>query len=930
MKSSSHPRSHFLYWALALCSLAPLKSFAQSKSVQGIVLDKEKRPVPYANIKIISTNSELRTDKDGRFTINFEGKSPERVPLRITFIGKKTVEGEFILSGGDQLAPIYMEDLSLALDEISVQAKQTEARSNSSYIIDRDLIERYPSLSLNDLLNLLPNRRMAAPSLQELQNVTLRGAFEKTRGSSRNVNELSNSFGVAIIVDDIAMSNDGNMQSQNPAWNGLARANVSLAESKYNLPGNKAASDYAYSGESNFGGIDLRQIPTANIERIEVISGVAPVRYGEQSHGAIIVERQAGKSPAYLSVQSRNNATNYSFSKGFILSPKLGAINTDVSFTNSYADNRDKLKQYQRINGSLIWTTLFGEEDRWKHTLSTTYNKTLDRVNRDPDDPLDAAINFGSWNFNASSRLSYKPKSNFFENVGLNMAVSTAHQVTYRENYYNDAFVLYTDTMGTGIVEGIYEKGQYTAVEHIDGRPLNLSGRLETNARWNIGGITHYFNIGSTVNYSINNGKGRLADPSRPNKGIGTFGERYYDFSLLHSIYNIGVYAEDRFSIDLFGRPLNIAAGVRWDTQNTYNSFSPRTNISYRISKNAGIGIAYGLAFKAPGMSHRYPGPSFRDFVLLNAYNGFAAQSTSRIYTLRHDPDNSNLKSQQTQTVELSGYWRKGGHSLAMNVFHKISNNGISNLTRYLVLDLPEYTATPVPGQKPIVEQTGYRKYMTTVSDLSNVLHSQNSGLELMYRLPKIAAIYTSFYVSGGITRSEARSSAYTFVSYGSERTNPDDVYIAVFPNEKSISYLSNGRVGTATHIPKLKFVVELTAGFQFMNYSKRIKDQLIPVGYYSVDYNYHLINPFDPNNPKHAEIYEQRVLDAAKQNSLQNRFIADYSLSLAKELNKQLRISLNVFNFIDYQPRIYDAKNSQVFVPNGSPSYGAQINYKF
>jgi len=152
--------------------------------VQGIVLDKEKRPVPYANIKIISTNSELRTDKEGRFTINFDGKSPERVPLRITFIGKKTVEGEFILSGGDQLAPIYMEDLSLALDEISVQAKQTEARSNSSYIIDRDLIERYPSLSLNDLLNLLPNRRMAAPSLQELQNVTLRGAFEKTRSSS--------------------------------------------------------------------------------------------------------------------------------------------------------------------------------------------------------------------------------------------------------------------------------------------------------------------------------------------------------------------------------------------------------------------------------------------------------------------------------------------------------------------------------------------------------------------------------------------------------------------------------------------------------------------------------------------------------------------------------------------------------------------------
>src|SRR5690606_41098961 len=71
-------------------------------------------------------------------------------------------------------------------------------------------------------------------------------------------------------------------------------------------------------------------------------SGLAPARYGDLSDGAVIIERQAGRTPTFVRVQARNNATSYGVSKGLVLSPKLGHLNVDLSYVNSFADNRDK------------------------------------------------------------------------------------------------------------------------------------------------------------------------------------------------------------------------------------------------------------------------------------------------------------------------------------------------------------------------------------------------------------------------------------------------------------------------------------------------------------------------------------------------------------------------------------------------------------
>lgn len=903
--------------------------FAQNKVLKGRIINDNNQGIANASIKIPDLGIQLYTDSLGNYSLQINNKIADRTIVTYSYLGKETESREYNLQKMNSFPAVLLKNSTFALDEITVQAKQGQ-KSNSSLLINRDMIERYPSLSLNDILNFLPNRRIMAPSVQAMQNVNLRGAFAETSGSARNVNQMNNSFGTAIIMDDMVLSNNSNMQSRNPNITGLSRANLSVSSSDYNIGGDNIASNY--SGESAFGGVDIRQIPTESIESIEVISGVAPVRYGDITDGAIIVERQAGRTPAFFRLQTRNDATSYGMSKGFKLSPSLGDLNLDLSYVNSYADNRDKLKQYERINGSAIWTIRYGKSDKWKQTVSGTYNKTLDGVNKDPDDPESTAVTFGGWNYSVSSRLSYQPNGSFLKRIGFNLGLQEGHQVSYREYYYNDAYVLYTDTTGTGVVEGTYDTGQYTAINHIDGRPISINGRLEANAVAKIAGLTHYLNFGTNVDYSKNNGLGRISDPSRPNKGIGQYSERYYDYSLIHPSWNIGFYLEDRINAKLAGKPLNITAGVRMDFQNGHPSISPRTNLNYKLNEHSSLGLAYGLGFKSPSLAHLYPGPTFMETILLNAYNGLVNESTNRIFVYRFDPKSEQLKPQFSQTLEATFRYGKDGHHLAFNTYYKANRRGFNSTSFREIIELPKYEAIARPGEKPLVEQIGSTKYFIRPSQILNAIDIDNLGFEIMYSTPKIPAIYTSFNVAGGFTSSVNQDYYISEKEYNREGSDPKDVIIGIYLPLKRQNFFSQGRIGSSTHFPRLRLIVEMIADFQLMNVQKTVKSQYFPLAYYTRDMEYVAVDQFDMNNPQHAFLYDQRKKEFEEANDKGNLLYGNFHLNVAKEIGDNLRLSFNVYNFLDYQPRIRRTSGTSlsVLTPNMPPNYGAQITYKF
>lgn len=922
-----------IYLLTILCA-ASFFGFAQTvMTISGKVTDQTGYSIPSVNIKIVEIGQYSITNHSGEFKVPLNNISNVSLTVEFSFIGYKKISRIINFDRDNiNLGTIVLKELNLSLESIDINAKRNyDGQSNSSLIISRDIIEQTPALSLNDLLNQLPNRKVVAPSLQNVQNITLRSTVAPTT-DGRGSFELSNAFGVAIIVDGNAISNNMNMQSYNPGTLGAGNSLMSTG-STYGLNASRASS--SYSGDYTFGGTDLRQIPADNIESIEVIAGVAPAKYGDLTDGAVIVERQAGKAPGYLRMQLRDNATSYGYSEGFKLSPRAGAVNIGVNYVSSFADNRDKLKAYKRINANTMYTNTFFKDNRLKNTLSLDYGRNLDGLKSDDDDITKKVTRFDSWTASITNRSSYRLNTNFLKNISLNLRYSEGHQVSYQEQLKNEPFVLISDATSTGIHQGSYESGIYTAASLIDGRPVNASAKLDFNADVKTGSITHFLGFGLSYDYGANKGEGQVLDPNRPRFGTAITttslspnrSERYYDFNIAVPQQNVGLYAEDVFKLKIFDRDLNVRAGIRYDIQNALPSYSPRLNMNYTLNKNIKIGFAYGLAYKSPSLAQRYPGPTYYEIPLLNAFNGNAAESIYLVYVNRYDHEASHVKSAKSQTFEFTSQIKLRDFNLSISLFSKDSRDGISTVSNRNYITLPTYTASLQAGQKPIVTQTDTKSFVFTTQSFANDLRSDNQGLELILNTPQIKQIATSFNLSGGLFRTNYQTNTLSVSSSLEDvaPTRPDYALIAYYEPTKRISYLSNARISSSTHVPKISLIVTFSADFGLLQKTIQSPTAGIPLSYLTRDGRYITITNFDKNNADYGHFYKPT---SEINDDNVPAIIPNFHLSLAKEIKKRFRFSFNVYNVFNNQP-YYISSGGKYKYPNAAPSFGAEISLK-
>lgn len=918
-----------LFFFICFTALAQIRNV-----VVGKVVDPQNKPLELVNIKIVETNQYAITDKNGLFRVN--GTETNNIlTLEFSFIGFQKLRLPLTVKAGEtNLGNIALKVLDLSLENIEINAKRNyTGQTNSSLIITRDLIEQTPALSVNDLLNQIPNRKIQPPSLQNVQNINLRAAYAPTTDGKGSF-ELNNAFGIAIIMDGNTISNNANMQSFNPGRAGGVGSSF-ITSGSYGIRGTGDTGKTGYTGDYTFGGTDLRQIPADNIESIEVIAGVAPAKYGDLTDGAIIIERQAGKSPAYVRMQLRDNATSYGFSKGFEISPKYGSVNVGINYVNSFQDNRDKLKSYRRINTNAMWTNSFGKTNRLKNTLSVDYGRNLDGIKYDPDDEKSTRTKFDSWNFSVANRSNYRFSSGFLKNVQLNLRYSAGHQVSYKEELVNDAYVLYSTATTTGIHEGYYDSGVYTAKSLIDGRPITAAANLDFTGGFATGNLVHNLSFGTSFSYSANKGLGQTIDPNEPrgtvraaNTSLGTkSSERYYDFRLALAQKDLGFYIEDLFTATVLGKPLSVRAGMRSDIQNGYTSFSPRTNLNYEVNKNLRFGVAYGLSYKSPGLAQRYPGPTFYEIPLLNAYNGKVNESTYLLYVERYEPSSANLKPSKSESIELSAQIKIDKFSLSITAFNKKSRNGISTVQNLQSIELPTYSATINPGAKPTVTQTGIRPYAINYFNFANDLFSDNQGFEIILNTPEIKEIKTSFNVSGGLFRTAYKSTSNILSSKvpNTIPTDPNYAFIGVYEPDNTKSYFSNGRITSVTHIPKLSLVVSFVAEFDILNKNITPASSQIPIGYYNRLNQYIPITNFDKSNTSYGHLY--KTPEELSENDLP-RVISNYHLSIAKEIKKRFKFAFNVYNVFNHNPYYTTSTGTYIF-PNSSPTFGAELSIK-
>jgi ferric enterobactin receptor len=662
---------------------------------------EDRKPLTAAVLEIVELGVRTATTEAGDYRFRLPTATARQLTLRATYVGRQDVEVVVKLAAGPEVRrDLQLPLRSLELADVQVNATRSgQQTSNSAIVIGREAIEQTQAYSLNDVLQLLPGKVLLNTNLQGAQAITLRSAPVITnQGTDRTAAfSQNNAFGTAIIVDGAAWSNNGNLQSDDPGRRGSIGT--------FRVPDNSRGGNYT-SGDYAGSSLDLKQIPANNIESVEVIQGVPSARYGDLSSGAVIVNRQAGRTPYRVSTRTQSGTTELTASKGIGLGGG-NALNVSGTLLNSNPEPQFKTKSFNRLTLGTIYTSYFGPGRRHRNSLALDAHSTLDDARTDPDDQGTRRTSSRDQRVALSNRGTLNLLRPWSEYVSYQFGASYSHQRSYLYQFENQQVRPVSDALTTGISRGSFTPGVYEVKQRIIGRPLTLYARAENTLLWTTGTWSHTFTAGASVNYDRNLGEGRLLNPLRPissvQANVDGKGPRPFSFRSVPGMVQAGAFLENQVVREWGSRRLVANLGVRYDNQNGFSTLAPRLNAKLFLNEAMQLNAAYGVSAKAPGLIHRYPGLLYFESPLLVSFNGREDESLYLVHTQVINPANADLRPARTRTLELGLNLRsRRGYALSVTAYRKQDEDGFSVNQRRLQLELPVYRLVSTgPGQMP-------------------------------------------------------------------------------------------------------------------------------------------------------------------------------------------------------------------------------------
>lgn len=894
-----------------LMVLGHICAFAQDQiTIRGKVSNETNTPLQFVNVSVDDFLITVQTDKAGVFSISVPNKVDE-ITLKFSMVGKKSESRTIRKENLSKLLSIQMKELSLTLEEIQISPVQQRTKnSNSSIVFDEEAIEKIQAFSLMDILNTIPGKSTTAPSIDAPQTITL-------RGNQGGAYDMNNSLGVAIIMDGVNLSNDANMQTRSLSQFGMLQSPLSGAKS------------YT-GGDVPFQGIDLREIPVETIERVEVIQGVASAQYSELTDGAIIIDRKAASTPWSFVTNVNGGSTNFSLSKGFDLPQSLGALNLGLNYAISNPDPTDKIKQYNRISTSLMWSKAFSS--KLKNTFSLDYNNRNDEVRMDPDDETRQLSYSKNSGFRFSNRLNWRAELPFARMINLTLSYGQSSQHSFKQWLLNQSPKGYAFKDTTGIYEGVVLSGRYIAEEEIIGKPVNGSANLNISTNISLGDNIHVLSYGFSGSYSNNGGKGIIADPDRP-RWVNTNGQnaRPYSFEYLDPLVNYGFHITDNFKVRLGGKSLASNLGFRIDQQNGSWSFQPRLSTVLKWNNNLDLTAAFGVASKSPTMAHRYPAPTFLDIPLILAYN--SEDALYLVHTEKYLADNSHLKPSKAEQLEVGVRYKHKWFNTSVNVFWKNNSDGFSTVQKYKSITVPEYDYYfDEQLRKILYEPNGnmISYYNYGGYNMDNLLNSTSYGVDWMINTKTIQGINSSLNFSTSFIYSKENPLGLDISALNSplEISNESIWYVAYPPKSKNSKINIMSKIGSTTHIPQLGFVVMTNFDLYWMRktssaYGTKLQKA---VGYFDMEgnlYEFPIDYPTIPSRDLSLSIGDIPFV------------YGSLNLSVAKEMKKKFRIAVTAYNVLNIQPEFlqYSSSDSDSFTVqrfNSPVSITGGISFRF
>ncbi len=283
---------YLLIVVFVLLSLEVVAQREKNNTITGNIIDSKHKAIPFATVWINGINKGGVSNAKGQFTIK---AIPVGVyDIEVNCLGYKELHLKIEIKKGENRQQFVLKERSFALKDVVVTAKKNKSSGTTSYDIKSDAIEHTQATTLSSIMSLLPGGQTISGNLlnQRRKRITLRSEQYETDNPD---------FGTAIEVDGIRIGNNA-----------------------------------SFEGRANGG--DIRIISPNNIEKVEVVTGVPSVEYGDLTSGLVKVITKQGVMPLSLKLAVTPRQKQISATKGIRLGKTGGVLNMSYDYTRAISN----------------------------------------------------------------------------------------------------------------------------------------------------------------------------------------------------------------------------------------------------------------------------------------------------------------------------------------------------------------------------------------------------------------------------------------------------------------------------------------------------------------------------------------------------------------------------------------------------------------
>jgi outer membrane receptor for ferrienterochelin and colicin len=877
------------FWVLIiLFVLISLLSANDQAIYRGRIIDSNNNPLVGVNVIIKETSIGAATDNRGCFHIELE---PGEYTVQISHIGYKQVTDEISLEPGEKFNKVYTLEVNyFKIGGIKVFAdkKLLPSDAETKTKITSGEIDHIQASSLSDIMKLVPGQRFENPGLQDKKQLSLRQNTTNTQA------DQNASLGTQIIIDDVPISNNANMQID-------TRVNTGTI-------------DRTTANE----GIDLRQIPADNIEKLEVIRGIPSAKYGDLTSGIVKVETKSENLDQRFKYKYNLRNKEFNLNGGFKLFDQY--LNYNFNYANSIRDIRIDDYDYSRLAGQLSHTAhLFDNLYTLKNRVY--YTRTFDEQGlREGDLLLTERYNRNyiiRYNHNSKYLISPKQKLELSYSINYNRQNSYSKRLVTADNTY------ITARMKEGVQEGYFFQSD-TSELWVKGRAINQYLSMEYINSCLMFPGQHNLRTGLTFRQEANNGPGRIFDPLEPPRINTAFRDRPRSYDDIPALLISSFYMEDKIKGRLWKKiQLNLGLRIESYGKNSqlfsrHHGFfvNPRFNMVIYPTENSQIRFGYGTTSKAPPLSMLYPNPLYYDVADINRYSQVDSLRLAVISTHIFSRRNPNLEGTRQIKRELSFDQKIGKLGFTITGYTNQTKNGFArSLVEPIFLykyDYPHWK----PGQPDTSEKYIRDSVSTIYNKFQNSRETNSRGLEVSLRTKPMTPLSVGFKVDAAYNQTKAIANSF---DYSSTYLMDNQMKKEVLPfwnpvNVVSENLLINYRM--EFQIQKLGAWVTLEAQQVVFDKDKYLGlDDSLAVGYIN-DQGKKIVFDEQKRNPSLGSVYK-RIYPEYWDKAENKTNIWLFNLRVSKSLYKGSEISFFVNNFFNYHP-LYQRKRTSA----GTKSY--------